>query len=491
MLKKLLVSIVALAIAGSSYAQLRYRDEVFREQDIEIIKDVVYARNINFAGMRQPLTMDIYHPKNDTAQKRPVILIAHGGSFLPGVPNFQPVMPLGTKTDFPIVELCKRYAKRGYVAVAFTYRTGWNPVAPADTIRAEGIIRAAWRAMIDGKDCVRFFRDNALNKGNQYKIDEKKIVVAGSQAGGYIPVHMAYFDKPSELRISKVVRPVSKVPFIDTADSTLGGFDSGSNTNVPSSFALGITLGGAVGDSTFIEGGEVPMLSMHGTQDDVTPYGTAIVTPRSTGLPIIEVSGGSHMLDRANRLGNQNILKGLDNTNLTHGDKGYFVQGGGGNIVSREVPGLYSFVGAGFQPFAWYANITTNPQTGTTAPNPNRATDSVKAVAYLDTVIWFTTRRMVKTLNLPTSTSMDKALLNSKLTVYPNPTAERIIVETGDQHIQINGAELYDYQGRVLRLYNVKGTATELDLSAFPTGNYILHIFTNKGDLSKPITLTR
>jgi acetyl esterase/lipase len=489
MLKKLLISIVALAVAGSCYAQLRYRDEVFKEQDIEIIKDVVYARNINFAGVRQPLTMDIYHPKNDTAQKRPVILIAHGGSFLPGLPNFQPVTPLGTKTDFPIVELCKRYAKRGYVAVAFTYRVGWNPVAPADTIRAEGIIRAAWRAMIDGKDCVRFLRDDALNKGNTYKIDEKKIVVAGSQAGGYIPVHMAYFDKESELRINKFVRPVSKVPFINTADSTLGDFNSGSNTNVPANFALGITLGGAVGDTSFIEGGEVPMLSMHGTKDDVTPYGTAVVTPRATGLPIVEVSGGADMLARANRLGNQNILKNLDNTNLTHGDKGYFVQDT--NIVSRPVPGLYSFVNAGFQPFGWYATVTTNPQTGATAPNPNRALDSVKAAAYLDTVILFTTRRMVKALNLPTSTSVDKALLNSKLTIYPNPAAERVVIETGDQQIQINGAELYDYQGRVLRLYDVKGTYTELDLSAFPTGNYIIHIFTNKGDLSKPITLTR
>ncbi|MCS6905535.1 MAG: T9SS type A sorting domain-containing protein, partial [Bacteroidia bacterium] len=364
----------------------------------------------------------------------------------------------------------------------------WVPIAPADSIRAEGIIRAAWRAMIDGKDCVRFFRDNALNKGNTYKIDEKKIVVAGSQAGGYIPVHMAYFDKPSELRLSKLVRPVSKVPFINTADSTLGDFNSGSNTNVPANFALGITLGGAVGDTSFIEGGEIPMISMHGTADDVTPYGTAVVTPRATGLPIIEVSGGRDMLARAARLGNQNSLKNLDNTRLPNGDKGFFEQGQ--NLVSREVPGLYSFLRAGFQPFGWYATVTTNPQTGATAPNPNRAADSVKAAAYLDTVIWFTTRRMVKILKLDPPTSVDKATLSSSFTVYPNPTTNKITIESGEQNIYLYGAELYDYQGRVLRIFDIKGTKAELDLSTFAPGNYFIHLFTNKGDLSKPITIT-
>ncbi|MCS6905486.1 MAG: hypothetical protein RML72_11590, partial [Bacteroidia bacterium] len=113
MLQKLLILIVILATGASAFAQLRYREEVFRDEDIEVVRDVTYARNINFSGIRQELKMDIYHPKNDTAQKRPLILIAHGGSFLPGVPQFQPVQPLGTKNDFPIVALCRRYAKMG------------------------------------------------------------------------------------------------------------------------------------------------------------------------------------------------------------------------------------------------------------------------------------------------------------------------------------------------------------------------------------------
>ena len=72
------------------------------------------------------LVCDIYEPTGDSIVNRPVIIVAHTGSFLPAVVNGQPT---GTKTDSSIVEQCMRWAKKGYVAVAFSNRLGWNPTS--------------------------------------------------------------------------------------------------------------------------------------------------------------------------------------------------------------------------------------------------------------------------------------------------------------------------------------------------------------------------
>src|SRR4051812_16386227 len=58
------------------------------------------------------LQMDIYQPTGDTSSARPLIILAHGGSFISG-----------TKSDDPTIDsLCKRFAERGYVTASIDYR---------------------------------------------------------------------------------------------------------------------------------------------------------------------------------------------------------------------------------------------------------------------------------------------------------------------------------------------------------------------------------
>jgi dienelactone hydrolase len=67
--------------------------------------------------------MDVYEPSGDTASVRPLVLVLHTGSFLPAVMNGQPT---GGRKDSAVVEMCTRFAKKGYVAAAVSYRLGWN-----------------------------------------------------------------------------------------------------------------------------------------------------------------------------------------------------------------------------------------------------------------------------------------------------------------------------------------------------------------------------
>ena len=139
-MKKTLQSILAISlfiIGFSANSQTRYLDDIF--SDVTINSNITYATNISvlpaLSGQPPalaPLHCDIYEPTGDTAVDRPVIILAHTGSFLPAVLNGQPT---GSKTDSSIVEQCTRWAKKGYVAVAMTYRQGWNPTSQDQNTR--------------------------------------------------------------------------------------------------------------------------------------------------------------------------------------------------------------------------------------------------------------------------------------------------------------------------------------------------------------------
>ena len=91
----------------------RYLNEIF--SSVQITSNVLYGGNYNpnIWGQNnwQDLYMDIYEPLDDDLDNRPLVFFMFGGSFV-----------AGSKTNADIVELCTRYAKRGYVAVAIDYR---------------------------------------------------------------------------------------------------------------------------------------------------------------------------------------------------------------------------------------------------------------------------------------------------------------------------------------------------------------------------------
>ena len=131
----LLITLLTLGLTSNS--QNRYLDEVF--SSVQITDSVMYAQNVSIEPMLiglgpslMPIYCDIYEPVGDTLTERPVIILAHTGSFLPPVANGQAT---GSMKDSSIVEQCKRWAKKGYVAVAMTNRLGWNPTSTDQNVR--------------------------------------------------------------------------------------------------------------------------------------------------------------------------------------------------------------------------------------------------------------------------------------------------------------------------------------------------------------------
>ncbi|MCX7744072.1 MAG: T9SS type A sorting domain-containing protein [Flavobacteriales bacterium] len=261
----------------------RYLDEIF--SNVTVISDIQYGSNIGVDNQTVNLLLDVYQPTGDTETNRPLILLAHGGSFISG-----------SKTlDNAIVTLCQRFAKMGYVTASMNYRLE-NPLnVLLSSDREKTFLEIVYRAVQDQKAAIRFFRKSVAENGNPYGINPNIIIIGGSSAGGVLSIHTAYLDEPSEIP--------SK---IDTA--ALGSMEGNSGNPGYSSIPQAvINLCGAIGDTSWIKQGNQPIVSVHGSEDGTVPANADIATPM--GLPITLVYGSIPLHQRVENLGIDNDVK--------------------------------------------------------------------------------------------------------------------------------------------------------------------------------------
>lgn len=255
-----------------------YQTEQFATVTVQ--SDIQYGQATNSDGVNIDLLLDLYLPVGDTRTQRPVLLLAHGGSFIGG-----------SKTaDNSIVELCERFAKLGYVTASMNYRLE-NPLTIFLSPNVElTFVEAVYRAVQDQKAAVRFLRKSVAELGNPYGIDPNRIVVGGNSAGAILSLHNAYLDK------------VSEVP--SGVNPNLGNLEGNSgNPGYSSEVQAVVNICGALADSIWLESGDQPFVSLHGDQDGTVPHNTAIANP---GIPVMEVDGSLTLNQRAQNIGVRN-----------------------------------------------------------------------------------------------------------------------------------------------------------------------------------------
>jgi para-nitrobenzyl esterase len=249
----------------------RYSSEVF--SSVQVLSDITYGQATNVQGNNQSLELDLYLPQGDTSSNRPLLIMAHGGSFIGG-----------NKTGTDVVPICQKFAKLGYVVASIEYRLGFGGFLPTE----ETATAAVFRATSDMKAAIRFFRKDA-ETSNLYKINPDFIFAGGVSAGAFMALHAAYLDQESEVPAS-----------INLSD--FGGIEGNSgNPGYSSEIKAVVNLCGAIGDSSWIAAGDVPCLSMHGTNDGTVPYGSDIITVLF--VPLLEVDGSASIHERMLNVG--------------------------------------------------------------------------------------------------------------------------------------------------------------------------------------------
>lgn len=216
----------------------RYENEIFQNTTVQT---EVYSTTTN-------LDLDIYMGDGDTENNRPLIILAHGGSFISG-----------SKTNPLMVNLAQSLAKRGYVVASISYRlmSLANITQPAQYI--DGVVKG----MNDGRAAIRYFYKMAEN-GNPFGIDTNQIYFCGNSAGGVIGLHAAYLD-PSDNPTGAFL----------TALNANGGIDGNAgNPGYSSKLAGVISLAGGIADVNFIQSSDTNtlLISAHGENDNIVPF---------------------------------------------------------------------------------------------------------------------------------------------------------------------------------------------------------------------------
>lgn len=510
-MKKTLLSLtagVALAVLPGALMAQRYLSEVF--PTITVSTNVQYGENISIfpppTPTSIPLVMDVYEPSGDVLSQRPLIIFMHTGSYLPPFINGTPT---GSRNDSATVEICKQFARRGYVVANIDYRIGWNPAGSNVDIRRGTLLNAVYRSIQDAKAAVRYFKKDAATT-NTYKIDPNTVILGGQGTGGYIALNYASLDDPAEISLPKFISGVTDPTYGFVAGQSyvnqalLGDFDGfggipqlnnpNNSVGYDNTIHFAFNLGGALGDSTWLEPGDVPTVAMHVIGDPFAPYDVGIVfVPGNPPQSVVDVIGSKSIIRLADQYGNNDCF-------INAGFTDVYTQAA--NLNNNGYEGLYGFatnpaVQAG--PWEWFDSTTTVAaaasvgQNGTTIysnallTNPDMS--KAKGLAYIDTVMNYLNPRIVYCLNLATGiSSIDDA--EQLIQVSPNPVSDIMTINVEAIRNKIREIAIYDISGRKVkdvtvtesRIYNV-------ERGKMNSGSYFVRIEMENGTVNKKIVL--
>jgi acetyl esterase/lipase len=212
---------------------------------------LIHEADVEYSNVGARVAMDIVRPKAGPSEKRPAVLLVHGGGFRRG--NRQSYLPMAI-----------RLAERGYVAATASYR-----LAPRNQFPA---------AVEDVKAAVRFLRANA----NKYGIDTDRIGAMGGSAGGHLVLFLGLTPNVAELEGAGPNREFSSrvqcvVNYYGPTD-----FTQSYDKSVDAAEVLPLFLGGDLAHNrpahvrasplNWVTPQAAPTLSIHGTDDTYVAY---------------------------------------------------------------------------------------------------------------------------------------------------------------------------------------------------------------------------
>lgn len=273
--------VLALGVVANSFAQdcsgNRFFEQIFT--NVTSTMDVKYGSASNQTGTATvDLFMDIYTPTGDTYNDRPVVLLAHGGSFIGG-----------NKSD--MAEMCENLAKMGYVAVSMQYRLLDMTDVTVFMNLGLSFQKEVVRAMHDMRSAIRFLRKSAIDGGNPYGINPDLIIVGGSSAGAILANHVTYLDQMSKV-------PSALTSYVTSEGGLEGNSGNSGYNSVPQ---MVVSMCGAIMDTTWLDAGDQPYVGIHNLGDEVVPN---LAGQPQVGLTIpVTLMGDSLMFKRTLTVG--------------------------------------------------------------------------------------------------------------------------------------------------------------------------------------------
>lgn len=424
-------------VAVATFAQVRYKDEVFAANQVEV------DTSVRFTGQKVPavakyrdqdtiigaletntknvhLFMDIYSPQNDTVTNRPVIIFCFGGGFV-----------AGHREEEDMKLLAKGMAQKGYVAAVIDYRTGTN------VLNNRSYHRAVYRAAQDSRTAVRFFRKYK----NTYGINSDKIIIAGHSAGAVTALNNIYLD--------------GNTFYEDHAEGNnlvdLGNWDkSGGHTTKNGKANAVVAFAGALFKTDYITNSNVvPTLLFYNDNDPTVDPGykrfhSGIFT--SPFMP--KFYGSEEIAARRTQLGiSGSTFQVIECTRTAYeSSTGHFVHMKGGGDYNDAI------------------------ETGT--PELNQA-------VFDKMVIFLYNKLSLAQLNARIATSQLNQFAQHTM-AYPNPATSEVTLQVSEAE----AVSIYNLRGQLVLSQPLASKQIRINISHLKPGTYLMHIRQKNGTLT-------
>ena len=245
--------------------------------DETAVTDKVFRMGDAISEIPLDLHLDVFCPQNDTLQKRPLVMLVHGGAFY-----------FGSKDDKSITQWCRHLTSLGYVTASIDYRIGFLPTMTS-------IGRAGYRAVQDAHAAMRFLVANQ----EKFGIDTSMLFVGGASAGAITALNLAFMTNETrpEYTHSGFLKP------------ELGDIDTCGNA-IKTDFRIKgiVDMWGAMPDTSLMRGHNIPILAFHGNADDIVPYDYDYpfgVAGALKSLLVEKMYGSSCIVDQAIKMGHK------------------------------------------------------------------------------------------------------------------------------------------------------------------------------------------
>jgi hypothetical protein len=289
------------------------------------------------------------------------------------------------------------------------------------------------------------------------------------------------------------------------------GLPAGDTTNYvnypsySSDIQLCANVGGAVGDISWMNAGEVPTITVQAYDDPFAPYDDATLIVSTTGDPIVRVQGGLAIARTNETLGNNQVFIDANIDDI-------YTATAIGNSASAGhdyVEGLYPFTrplnSNGLEEgvvIDWWLPTSPAPPGGAGAgvpwnmlPHPaggtfhtqglmrNVGMSAEKAKTNIDTIMGYFYPRAYAALDLD-------ALVNSidviqpqqvRLTLAPNPVGAELVLSSSVE-TPMQAVRIYDLNGRMIRSYaNVNTHTFFITRGDIAAGTYVISVEFEEG----------
>jgi len=212
-----------------------------QDPPVPVPDTVSVEANIPYGAYKETV-LDIIRPRAEGEQKLPGVLIIHGGGWTAG--DKEHLMPF-----------CLAWVEQGFVVANIEYRLA--KVAPAPAAITDALTAAQW------------FRQNAA----RYRVDPKRIVVAGGSAGGHLALMVglapasAGFGPPARMAAIVNMYGVTDVAYHigehNRSRSGVSWIPEGANR---------LELARRVSPMNYVRKGVPPVLTIHGDADPTVSY---------------------------------------------------------------------------------------------------------------------------------------------------------------------------------------------------------------------------